>query len=262
MQLIDTHTHLYVKDFDNDQHQVIKMALEEGVEHFFLPSIDSSYVDRMYALEESYPKHIHLMAGLHPTHVKENIDEELAKVKDQLKVRSFCAVGEIGMDLYWDKKFIKQQQAAFDQQIKWAKTYQLPIVIHCRDAFDEVFEVLEANKAIDLYGIFHCFTGSLDQAKKAIDMNFKLGIGGVITFKNGKINQFLNEIPLESIVLETDSPYLAPVPHRGKRNESKYLNLILDKVAECYGLSNQDIAFQTSINACNVFKNHKIKIKE
>ena len=163
------------------------------------------------------------MTGVHPTHVKENYKEELNHVTSLLKQRSFCALGEIGIDLYWDKTFVKEQQEAFDLQIQWAKEHKLPFVIHCRDAFDEVFEVLDGHDSKDLRGIFHCFTGTLDQAKQALSYNLKLGIGGVVTFKNGKIDQFLNQIPLSEIVLETDAPYLAPVPFRGKRNESSYI---------------------------------------
>jgi TatD DNase family protein len=262
MQLIDTHTHLYAEVFEEDQQLVVEQAIAAGVAHFFIPAIDSAYIERMYALEAAYPKSIHLMAGLHPTHVKENAAEELAKVAEQLKVRNFCAIGEIGIDLYWDKQFIKEQQAAFNQQIKWAKQYALPIVIHCREAFDEVFEILEAHKAEDLYGIFHCFTGTLKQAKQVINLNFKLGIGAVVTFKNGKVDQFLHEIPIEAIVLETDAPYLAPAPYRGKRNESKYLTLIAEKVAQCYGITVKDVANKTSNNAIEVFKNQKIDFKK
>ena len=262
MKFIDTHTHLYVEAFDEDQQLVIEEAIASGVDYFLIPAIDSTYVQRMYALETAYPKNIHLMAGLHPTHVKDNFLEELEKVAEQLKLRNFCAIGEIGIDLYWDKKFIKEQKLAFSQQIIWAKQYALPIVIHCRDAFDEVFKILEAHKGNDLYGIFHCFTGTLKQAKQAISLNFKLGIGGVITFKNGKIDQFLYEISIENIVLETDSPYLAPVPHRGKRNESKYLTLIANKVAKCYGITLEEVALETSKNAMTIFKNQKIDFKK
>ena len=262
MQLIDTHTHLYVEAFDEDREQVIRSAFEAGVEHFVIPAIDSSYTERMYALEKSFPDNMHLMAGLHPCHVKENVAAELDKVKKQLQERNFCAVGEIGIDLYWDKTFLKQQQEAFAVQIEWAKAYQLPIVIHCRAAFDEIFEILEAHQAQDLFGVFHCFTGTLEQAKRAIDLNFKLGIGGVVTFKNGKIDQFLNKLPLTSIVLETDAPYLSPKPFRGKRNETAYLPLILDKIAECYSQSREDIAAVTTQNAKALFKIEGFEIKK
>ena len=257
MELIDTHTHLYVEAFDADQKEVIDRAMAVGVSHFFIPAIDSSYTKRMYVLEKSYPNQVSLMAGLHPCHVKENIDEELEKVLTQLKTRSFCAIGEIGIDLYWDNTFLKQQQEAFSKQIGWAKHNGLPIVIHCRDAFDEVFEILDQHRSQELFGIFHCFTGTLKQAKYAIDLNFKLGIGGVITYKNGKIDKFLHNLPIESIVLETDAPYLSPKPHRGKRNESAYLPLILDKISECYQLSSKEIAAITTKNVMQIFKKQK-----
>jgi TatD DNase family protein len=234
MKLIDTHTHLYTEAFDEDRDKVIKNAIAKGIERFYLPSIDSKYTSRMYDLEKEYPNHIRLMMGLHPTHVKENCKEELQHVEQNLSQHRFAAVGEIGIDLYWDQTFLKQQQEAFNTQIRWAKEYELPIVIHCRDAFDEVFEILEDHRGEGLSGIFHCFTGTKDQADRAIDLNLKLGIGGVVTFKNGKIDQFLDQISLDHIVLETDAPYLAPVPFRGKRNQSEYLVHILQKLALIY----------------------------
>ena len=254
MYLIDTHTHLYVDAFDTDQKEVIERAMAVGVNYFIIPAIDSSYIKRMYALEKRYPKHVSLMAGLHPCHVKENMEEELEKVFTQLKTRSFCAIGEIGIDLYWDKSLLKQQQKAFSKQIEWAKQYELPIVIHCREAFDQVFEVLDQHRSPKLFGVFHCFTGTLIQAKQAIDLNFKLGIGGVVTYKNGKIDKFLHELPLESIVLETDSPYLSPKPHRGKRNESKYILNIAQKLSEIYNIDIKKIAEHTTRNAKKLFK--------
>ena len=254
MQIIDTHTHLYLEAFDADQNEVIKRAKDAGVSHFFIPAIDSNYTERMYALEKSYPNLVSLMAGLHPCYVKDNVDEELEKVFEQLNTRSFCAIGEIGIDLHWDKTYLKEQQRAFSRQIELAKEYELPIVIHCRDAFDEVFEVLDQYRSSELFGIFHCFTGTIEQAMRAVDLNFKLGIGGVITYKNGKIDKFLNELPLKSIVLETDSPYLSPKPYRGKRNESSYLTLILNKVAECYQIPVNELAAITTQNAVDTFK--------
>ena len=221
MKLIDTHTHLYLEAFDQDRDQVIKKAIELGVDRFYLPAIDSSYTERMLDLEKKYPNRIRLMMGLHPTHVKENYLDELKHVKKYLAKHDFVAVGEIGIDLYWDKTSLKQQQDAFNLQIQWAKDKGLPIVIHCRDAFDQVFEVLEGYRGNHLSGIFHCFTGTKEQADRAISLNLKLGIGGVITFKNGKINRFLDQIPIDHIVLETDAPYLAPVPFRGKRNQTE-----------------------------------------
>lgn len=253
MILTDTHTHLYSEAFDEDRDDIIQKAMAEGVARFFIPAIDSSYTDAMLALEKAYPEQVFLMMGLHPTHVKENYREELQHVEAMLAARTFYAVGEIGIDLYWDKSFLKQQQDAFRIQIEWAKKYKLPIVIHCREAFDEIFEVLEEKKGDDLFGIFHCFTGTLEQAERAIAYNMKLGIGGVVTFKNGKIDTFLDQIPLEHIVLETDSPYLAPVPFRGKRNESAYLVNVLHKLAEVYGKDMEEIAQITTENSKHVF---------
>jgi len=252
--LTDTHTHLYSEAFDIDRDQMIERALKAGISRFYLPAIDSSYTQSMYALERKYPENVFLMTGLHPTHVKQDPKTELAHIKENLEYRKFVAIGEIGIDLYWDKTNLKQQQTAFRFQIQLAKQYKLPIVIHCRDAFDEVFEILEAEKSDDLFGIFHCFTGTLAQAHRAISYNMKLGIGGVVTFKNGKIDQFLSEIDLSHIVLETDAPYLSPEPFRGKRNESAYLLNVLDKVAVVYGMDKQDIAEITTNNALDIFK--------
>ena len=252
--ITDTHTHLYSSQFDEDQSAMILRAKNAGVSRFFIPAIDSSYTKKMLQLEKDFPNDVFLMMGLHPTSVKENYLEELALVKEWIDKRNFCAIGEIGMDLYWDKTFLVQQQEAFRTQIKWAKEKKLPINIHCRDAFNEIFEVLELEKGDDLRGIFHCFTGTLEQAKKAISYNMKLGIGGVATFKNGKIDKFLNEIDLKHIVLETDAPYLAPTPFRGKRNESAYITNVVDKLVDIYGLSFKEIAKITTQNSKDVFK--------
>lgn len=252
--LTDTHTHLYSEAFDEDRDVMMQRAKEAGVERFFIPAIDSSYTQAMYDLEKNYPDRVHLMMGLHPTSVKKGYEKELEHVVRQFDQRSFCAVGEIGIDLYWDTSTLEMQKDAFRFQIHLAKEKGLPIVIHCREAFDEIFEVLEQEGKEKLYGIFHCFTGTLEQANRAIDFNMKLGIGGVVTFKNGKIDQFLNQIELEHIVLETDSPYLAPLPFRGKRNESGYLRLIAEKVASLYGISVQEVAKQTTDNSIEIFK--------
>tara|TARA_B100000949_G_scaffold36946_3_gene30906 strand:+ start:4161 stop:4862 length:702 start_codon:yes stop_codon:yes gene_type:complete len=232
----------------------MQTAIKEGVGRFFIPAIDASYTQAMYDLEKNYPNRVFLMMGLHPTHVKENYEEELAHVEAQFEKRSFYAVGEIGIDLYWDTSTLAIQKMAFKRQIQLAKKHQLPIVIHCRDAFDEVFEVLETEKDDRLFGIFHCFTGTFEQAQKALSYNMKLGIGGVVTFKNGKIDRFLNKIDIQHIVLETDAPYLAPTPHRGKRNESSYLKLICEKVATVYGISEEKVAQITTSNSKEVFK--------
>lgn len=253
MILTDTHTHLYSEEFDEDRENIIQSAIDSGVSRLFVPSIDSSYTQKMYGLETQYPENVFLMMGLHPCYVKENYEDELAHVITELANRKFAAIGEIGIDLFWDKSFLKQQQDVFLKQIQLAKQYKLPINIHCRDAFDEVFEILEQEKSAELWGIFHCFTGDFNQAKQAISCGMKLGIGGVATFKNGKIDQFLKEIDLKNIVLETDAPYLAPIPYRGKRNESSYIKLIAEKLSEIYELPIEDIAAITTQNSKDVF---------
>ena len=254
MTITDTHTHLYSEEFDQDRDEMIQRALDAGVSRFFIPAIDSTCTQKMYDLEKKYPENIFLMMGLHPTYVKENYLEELQHVENELAKRKFYAIGEIGIDLYWDKTHLPQQQTAFRKQIQLAKQFQLPIVIHCREAFDAVFEILEEEKSEDLFGIFHCFSGTYEQALQAISYNMKLGIGGVVTFKNGKIDQFLNQIDIRHIVLETDSPYLAPAPHRGKRNESSYVTLVAQKLAEIYNLPVDEIARITTENALSVFQ--------
>jgi len=253
MILTDTHTHLYSEAFDEDREAMMQRAFDNNVQRMFVPAIDSTYTEAMLDLEKAYPEQVFLMSGVHPTHVKENYLDELAHVKELLAQRSFVAIGEIGIDLYWDKSTLAVQQDAFRTQIQLAKQYELPIVIHCRDAFDEVFEILEEEKADNLFGIFHCFTGTLVQAKKAISYNMKLGIGGVVTFKNGKIDQFLNEIDLKHIVLETDSPYLSPTPYRGKRNETSYIVNVVAKLAEVYQTTIEEIASITTENSKQVF---------
>ena len=254
MQLTDTHTHLYVEQFDEDRSEVINRALQAGVSRFFIPAIDSSYHQAMFDLEKDFSEHVFLMMGLHPTSVKENYQEELAMVRSWLDKRKFYAIGETGIDLYWDKSFLTQHQVAFKTQLQWCKELDLPVVIHCRESFDEIFEVLDEEKSDKLSGIFHCFTGSLDQAQQAISYNMKLGIGGVLTFKNGKIDQFLEQIPIEHIVLETDAPYLAPTPYRGKRNESAYLVNILDKLVDIYNFTPAELAAITTQNSKDVFR--------
>ena len=252
--MIDTHTHLYSEEFNEDRTEVIGRALKKGVSKFYLPAIDSETHEKMLTLESEYPGQIFAMMGLHPCYVKpESWEKELKIVEDYLNQRSFPAIGEIGIDLYWDKCTLDIQVKAFEQQIDWAIQKDLPIVIHTRESFDEVFEVLERKKHQKLRGIFHCFSGNLEQAKHAVDLNFLLGIGGVVTFKNGKIDQFLHEIPLDKIVLETDSPYLAPVPHRGKRNESSYLDLVAGKLVNIYGKDFSEIDRITTENAERLF---------
>ena len=253
MKIIDTHTHLYLKQFKDDIDKVIQRSIDKGINKFIFPAIDSTHFDDMHDLKNKYPGSIYLMSGLHPVDVKENFKEELEFVVNSLKSHSYVAIGEIGIDLYWDKTYLKQQQEAFEFQIRLAIKNDLPIVIHCREAFDEIFEILDKENCDKLRGVFHCFTGTLEQANRAIQLGFKLGIGGVVTFKNGGIDKFLNRIDLKHIVVETDSPYLAPVPFRGKRNESSYITYIIDKLSEIYGLPIKEIASVTTKNAEKVF---------
>ena len=253
MKIIDTHTHLYLKQFKDDIDKVIQRSIDKGINKFIFPAIDSTHFDDMHDLKNKYPGSIYLMSGLHPTDVKENYKDELEFVVNSLKSHSYVAIGEIGIDLYWDKTYLKQQQEAFEFQIRLAIKNDLPIVIHCREAFDEIFEILDKENCDKLRGVFHCFTGTLEQANRAIQLGFKLGIGGVVTFKNGGIDKFLNRIDLNHIVVETDSPYLAPVPYRGKRNESSYITYVIDKLSEIYGLPIKKIASVTTKNAEKVF---------
>jgi TatD DNase family protein len=253
MLLTDTHAHLYLEAFEEDRHEMMQRARDAGVGRFFLPAIDSTYLPAMKRFREEFPGEAFLMCGLHPTHVGDGYEAELAVVEAELAAGGYVAVGEIGIDLYWDTSRLQEQQDAFARQIRMAGAHDLPIAIHCREAFDEIFGVLEAESHPGLRGIFHCFTGTLEQAHKAISFNMKLGIGGVVTYKNGKIDRFLHQIPPEHIVLETDAPYLAPVPFRGKRNESAYLKEVLGKVAELYGLPEAEIARITTENSRQVF---------
>ncbi len=257
MFLTDTHTHLYSNEFDSDRDQMISNAIEKGVTKFFLPNIDSGSIKGMHELEARYPGNCFAMMGLHPCSVNESIDVELAFVKANLFARNYCAVGEIGMDLYWDKTFLEQQKRAFRMQIDWAIQLKLPISIHCRDAFGEIYEIMREyctpNTSNALKGIFHCFSGNLKQAQEIIELGFYLGIGGVVTFKNSGLDKVVKEIDLDKIVLETDSPYLAPAPFRGKRNESAYLVLIAQKIAEIKNCPIEEVAAITSNNAQLVF---------
>lgn len=254
MILADTHTHLYSDDFSQDMDSAIRRAAEQGVSRFFLPAIDSQTTDRMLSLESRYPQMCHAMMGLHPTSVKpESWWEELECVRKWLDSRHFVAVGEIGMDLYWDDTTLEIQREAFSRQVDWALELDLPVAIHCRDAFDEVFEVLESKDRKKLRGIFHCFSGDRAEAQRALDLNMLLGISGIVTYKNNKLETFLREIPLEKIVLETDAPYLAPVPFRGKRNESAYLVHTARKVADVYGLPLEAVAEATTANALKIY---------
>ena len=253
MELIDTHTHLYLKEFDADIDQVVNKSKNIGINKFIFPSIHSKYNKRMIDTYNKDRSLFNIMAGLHPAYVSNNNDREIDLVVENLKKYDCVAVGEIGIDLHWKKKFLDQQKLVFEKQIELALEYSLPIVIHCREAFDHIYHILKKYSQHNLSGVFHCFTGNEEQANKICDMNFKLGIGGVVTFKNGGLDKFLNKINLKNIVLETDSPYLAPTPHRGKRNDSSYLIYIVDKLSELYGIENHEIASVTTNNAKELF---------
>ncbi|AFJ90556.1 TatD family hydrolase [Blattabacterium sp. (Blaberus giganteus)] len=254
MKITDTHTHLYMKEFDEDISFVIQKAFHKGINRFLLPSIDSSTIPNILKLEKKYPNVCFSMIGLHPNKVNPNsLDKELKNIKTWLCKHSFISIGEIGMDLHIEKKFVSEQEYAFKTQIQWAKKKRLPIVIHCRKAFDQVFHILSKEKNSSLKGVFHCFSGTLDQAKKIIDFGIKIGIGGMITFKNNHISQFLHKISLNHIVLETDSPYLAPHPFRGKRNEPEYLRIILKKLSQIYSMSEEKISDIIHLNVEKLF---------
>lgn len=254
MKLIDTHSHIYSEAFDEDIAEVIQRAKEANVGQIFLPNIDSESIEPMFKLVKDYPDFCLPMMGLHPTSVKENYVEELAICEKWLNKENFIAIGEIGIDLYWDKTFLKEQQFVFNQQLKWAVEKELPVVIHARESFPEIFEVLESFKTQNLSGVFHSFTGNLEQANKAIDMGFLLGLNGILTFKNSGLDKVVKEVDPKYLILETDSPYLAPTPKRGKRNESAYVALIAEKLADIYNLSLEEVTEITSRNAKNLFR--------
>lgn len=253
MNLIDTHTHMFSSQFDEDREQIVKECIESGIETLLLPNINSETIDAMWNLCDLFPKNCFPMIGLHPCDVKEDYQKELDIVLQELKNRKYVAVGEIGIDLHWDKTTLDIQKKAFDQQIKWAIEFDLPIAIHIRESFEEVFEVLEQNIHPKLRGVFHCFTGTIEQAQRAISMGFMLGVGGVVTFKNSGVDKVLENIDLKYLVLETDSPYLAPTPLRGKRNDSTNLQLICDKLAQLNDLESSEVARITTKNAQTLF---------
>ncbi len=255
---IDTHTHLYSAEFNDDRSEMIQRSLTNGVEKLLLPNIDIESIEGMHQLVKDYPTNCYAMMGLHPGYVKEDWEQQLAIIKDYLFKGNYIAVGEIGIDLYWDKTFIEEQKSAFSQQVNWAKELNLPIVIHAREAFQEIFEILDVLHDDRLKGIFHCFTGDSDQAKKALSYKgFKLGIGGVLTYKKAELDKVLENIDLSNIVLETDSPYLPPVPYRGKRNESSYLVHIAEKLADVYQISLKEVEETTTNNTFELFPSIK-----
>ncbi len=254
MILTDTHTHLYLDEYKEDVHQVIKKALQNNVEYFLMPNIDSSTIKPMNALCEKYKGKIFPMIGLHPTSVKANYLEELSIVKKELSKRKYYAIGEIGIDLYWDKTFSKEQDYALRYQLSLAKEYQLPVAIHTRSSFDEAIELLSEEYDEKLTGVFHCFGGTYQQALDIIEMGFYLGIGGVVTFKNSGLDKVVENIDLKNIIIETDAPYLTPSPYRGLRNESSYLTLIAQKIAELKKITVEEVAEITTNNARKLFK--------
>lgn len=251
--LTDTHAHLYSKQFDSDRGAMVERARDAGVGRILLPNIDRASTAAMWRTVELDPTLFHPMMGVHPCHVKEDFEEELAHVVSELSTGRYIAVGEIGIDLYWEKDFIAQQVEAFERQMRWAKELNLPIAIHCRDAFDEIFTSLEREQDGTLRGVLHCFTGNAAQAERCIALGMHLGIGGVVTFKNGGVAEAIANVPMEHLLLETDAPYLAPNPHRGKRNETAYVRLVAEKVAEVKGLPVDEVARITTENASRLF---------
>lgn len=253
MILTDTHTHLYYETDPQKLVELVNRSLENKVNRLFLPNVDSESIPLVFGLSELFPENCFPMLGLHPCDVKENFKDELANIHKEILVRKIYAIGEIGVDLHWDKTTLSIQQEAFRTQITWAKQMNLPIVIHCREAFDEILEILEQVKDEKLRGIFHCFTGTTEQAKKVIELGFYLGIGGVLTYKNSGLDKVLQDIPLEHLVLETDSPYLTPVPFRGKQNESSYLVYVAQKLADLKQIPLEELAAITTANSKIIF---------
>lgn len=254
LEFIDTHAHLYDEQFKKDRKHIIENAIEQGVNKFFLPNVDADSIDGMFELENQYPQNCFALMGLHPCSVMADFEKELAIIEKHLSQRKFVAVGEIGTDLHWDNTFWEQQKEAFTIQIQWAKKYKIPIVIHCRASFQETVDLLAPHVGEDLKGVFHCFGGSQNSAQTIMDLGFYMGIGGVVTYKKSGLDSVLPNVPLEYLVLETDSPYLAPVPHRGKRNESSYIPIIAQKIAEIKGISIEEVAKQTTQNALQLFQ--------
>jgi len=253
MQLIDTHTHIYLPEFDTDRDEVIKRAVDSGVVKMLMPNIDFNSASQMLSVEKRYPGICLPMLGLHPTSVREYFHSELEKIESVFAENKFIAIGEIGIDLYWDKTFISEQIIALRRQITFALEKGLPVVIHSRDSFPEVFAVLDEFKGQGLKGVLHAFTGNLADARKATEIGFRLGIGGIVTFKNSGLDQVVKEVGPENIILETDSPYLAPVPYRGKRNESSYICIINRKLSEIFGMREEEVASITSANSSELF---------
>lgn len=254
MKFIDTHAHIYLEEFDGEVPQVVQNAKEVGIERIYLPNIDAGTIESMFRLENDYPGFFYPMMGLHPTSVKEDYMDQLETIGKALNDRPFPAIGEIGIDLYWDDTYKKEQEKAFEIQLNWAKEKGLPVVIHVRESFREIFDVVDRVNDERLYGIFHSFAGNSDDAQHIIELGFKIGINGIVTFKNSTLDEVVAGIDLDHLVLETDSPFLAPVPRRGKRNESAYLKYIAGKIAEVKELSIEEVADRTTRNALKIFE--------
>lgn len=254
-EFVDSHAHIYVNKFKEDINDVLERSFEHGVKKIYMPNIDHTSIDDMMEVESKYPDNCIAMMGLHPCSVQKGFEKELYLVEEWLEKRNFAAVGEIGTDLYWEKAYWLEQQEAFKIQVEWAKRHKLPIVIHCRESIDETIELVETLKTDELTGVFHCFSGNLEQAKKIIELGFYLGFGGVATFKNGGLDTVIPHVGLEHILLETDSPYLAPVPHRGKRNEPAYIPIVAKKIATLKEMPLDEIALKTTANALKLFSN-------
>lgn len=253
--LIDTHTHLFVDAFDSDRNEIVQKAIESGVEKLLLPNIDVETISAMNQLAAEFPNNCFPMMGLHPSSVKEDWEDQLSVIEKELFTKKYIAVGEIGMDLYWDKTFVEQQAEAFRRQVNWAKELKIPIAIHAREAFDEIFTILDELNDDNLTGVFHCFTGNVEQANHAMSYGgFKLGIGGVLTYKKAGLDETLKSVPLDALILETDSPYLPPVPYRGKRNESSYIVHIAEKLTDVYNVPLIEIERVTTENAIDLFQ--------
>lgn len=251
--MIDTHTHLYDEKFDTDRSEMILRAIAGGVTKMYLPNCDSTTLAAMLDVEQAFPEHCFAMMGVHPCYVKENFQEELRVVRDWLDKRSFAAVGEIGLDYYWDKTFIDEQKLAFRTQMEWALEFDRPIVIHTRESMQDTVDLVKEYASKGIRGVFHCFTGSYEMAKEIVAMGFYLGIGGVLTYKNAGVQEVVQKIDLQHLVLETDAPYLTPHPFRGKRNESLYVKLVAEKLAELKGISIEEVEEKTTANATALF---------
>lgn len=256
---VDTHTHLFLPEFDQDRHETVQRAIDRDVKAMFLPNVDMETIDQVFELSEAFPAHCFPMAGLHPESVHEDFEEKLIEIEKIITQKKVYGIGETGLDYYWDQTYKEQQKASFDRQLKMAKKYNLPIVIHVRNSFDDVIELMEQNTSLGLTGIFHCFTGTIEEAQKIISLGFYLGIGGVVTFKHGGLDKVIPEVQLESIVLETDSPFLAPVPYRGKRNESSYVINVAERIAQLKNVSLEEVAAITTQNAVKLF-NFELKL--